>query len=691
MQLTEVLKLFDSPLSQEQCWAICYGVCKNLITKRNEDLQRKEKISYILNLDSLILTQRGEIEILQSEPNFHELQKDSELIFAIGNLMCRCLDYGLDELQINEVRFQDDLAELIGGMVLLNHEFDEGIVDIDLNESWGSRKLSAACRSFRTLNEVVRFCEARLLRRNIEARGSHYKSVCKALYIEISELKAFLGHVLYDYTEDRGSNLYNGPELAKKYVKDWAKLWISVMEELRQKTKDRRRKLLPEDYQFTPFEKVNFGSNEDLKASMNSTRNHNNFQRSDSLPSNAEDKILDFLRSRVSSHEEIRSNESGASETELNSHGSEASDTELNTCDEGTGDLNNLLAVDDNLLIENDKNNKNLNETIVNSTLNDGYLTDDNSIGSDDELSDLEDVVFPEKTKITVGEQLVRRISEWDEKSIENQIEQDFLDGLSDTEVESTDISPTVEAGNFLRTDSGRKKRLALSPEIVNDITDQTLTTQKEKFKFALDLPRISENSPLPKRRYTYSHKPRGLKKPLCRSMTNLNFVNLDDSNNEKIGCSLTEVFKIRQEVTRAELENTKDLDVKDCKKCFGCKRNKFSFFQRARNCTVCSRKYCVKCIREKSTVPTSLVDAVPPNLDVSYGSNIPLAVASRTQSAGNIQSLLQSEQDTFTWLETRSNVGLRLNMCLECKRFLESIDKEKQRTEWKVHLELDI
>jgi len=41
MQLTEVLKLFDSPLSQEQCWAICYGVCKNLITKRNEDLQRK--------------------------------------------------------------------------------------------------------------------------------------------------------------------------------------------------------------------------------------------------------------------------------------------------------------------------------------------------------------------------------------------------------------------------------------------------------------------------------------------------------------------------------------------------------------------------------------------------------------------------------------------------------------------------
>ena len=115
MQLSEVLRLFNSPLSQEQCWAMCYGISKKLISKRSEDFHRRERIKYILTFDSLVLTQRGEIEILQSEPNFQEVQKDSDLIFAIGNLICRCLDYGLDEHDIQEVTFQDDMAELIGG------------------------------------------------------------------------------------------------------------------------------------------------------------------------------------------------------------------------------------------------------------------------------------------------------------------------------------------------------------------------------------------------------------------------------------------------------------------------------------------------------------------------------------------------------------------------------------------------
>lgn len=115
MQISEVLRLFDSPLSQEQCWSICYGISRSLLRKRREDYQRKERIRYILSMDSLILTQRGEIEILHSEPNLMETQKDSELIFATGNLICRCLDYGLDAVDICEVAFQDDLAELIGG------------------------------------------------------------------------------------------------------------------------------------------------------------------------------------------------------------------------------------------------------------------------------------------------------------------------------------------------------------------------------------------------------------------------------------------------------------------------------------------------------------------------------------------------------------------------------------------------
>ena len=54
MRLSEVLKLFDSSLSQEQCWSIAYGVCKTLLIKKYEDHQRKERIRYVGNLDELI-------------------------------------------------------------------------------------------------------------------------------------------------------------------------------------------------------------------------------------------------------------------------------------------------------------------------------------------------------------------------------------------------------------------------------------------------------------------------------------------------------------------------------------------------------------------------------------------------------------------------------------------------------------
>ena len=152
MQLAEVLRLFNSPLSQEQCWAICYGVCTTLISKRREDSIRRERIKYIVNLDSLILTQRGDIEILHSEPSYQDWQRDTELIYAVGNLICQCLDYGLSEIEICEVRFQDDLAELIGGekiLLLLNYHYCVSVVDrnnvepISCRGSLLSRKFAA--------------------------------------------------------------------------------------------------------------------------------------------------------------------------------------------------------------------------------------------------------------------------------------------------------------------------------------------------------------------------------------------------------------------------------------------------------------------------------------------------------------------------------------------------------------------
>ncbi|XP_057302161.1 protein spire homolog 1-like [Hydractinia symbiolongicarpus] len=623
MQLSEVLKLFDSPLSQEQCWSVCYGTCKALMTKRREDYQRRERIKYILNLDSLILTQRGDIEILQSEPNFQETQNDSELIFAIGNLVCRCLDHGLDEEEICEVRFQDDLAELIGGMVLQSSEFDEGISEPDLGESWESRKFqSSHYRSFQRLSEVTRFCEARLLRRNIEARNKHYSNVSKALYVEASELKAFLGHVLHELDENSASlDETRGPELAKRYVKEWAKLWLRVMDELRKKTKKRRRNLKPEDYQSAPFDIFNMTeSNEEL-------RRGNTTKHSDSLPENAEDKIFNFLRTRVSSQEDVRNKSGSTSPVDI-------------TIEE-------------------------------NKDVRDGAP-------SAQEVSN-------EKKKISVEETLSRKISDWDDYSLDETLEEDYLKGY-----ESDD--ETDEVINKSSTHAPVKLAplcITVEPEVINE------TRKTRSSTLCHVLPEITRDAallPFHKRRHSIGRMSVERSQNISDSLQEIDIDEKDDES-EKIGSSLTEIFKIRQEITRSEMELIKDEDVLNLKKCFGCRRTKFSIFQRSRLCTVCNKKYCLKCIKENTNIPSQIVDALPVNIDVTHTAHTSALMSSRhmSKSMFNLGSTAAPGESKNTWLRNRHSNGLKLHMCTECKLFLDCIESEKTKQKWTVRLELDL
>lgn len=495
-------------------------------------------------------------------------------------------------------------------MVLQNSEFDEGIGDTDsLSESWESRKLQATrCRSFKSLIEVLRFCEARLLRKNIDSKDRHYLNISKALYLEVSELKAFLGHVLHKLDEEKNQvslDSHERPELAKKYVKEWAQLWIRVMSELRQKTKELREQnddLSPETeyYKCTPFDIANIGSTEDLQTTLRS-KIPSVEREGDILPHDAEDRIFDFLRSRVSSQEELRSFDGSVNDS----------------CDSSDGE---------------------------------SRLTRNAST---------------EKKVVPVHEGLVRRISNWDEYSLDDTLEQDFYDKQCLSDDENSNISLPKRT----LSDKSYDNRIASFDDVFND-SMSSMTARRNTVavsSFAKSSNRFSKSE-------------------MCLHQIDIN--DSEDEDLSKVGASLTEIFKIRQELTRAEFEFIKDCDVKEEKKCFGCQKNKFNFFQRSRVCSVCKRKYCYKCIKDKIPVPSSLTDALPVNIDVCHDGKVQSNLV-RSKSMLNVAAYNNRVQ--LPWQRDPKLGGVRLNMCSECHVFVESIKNEKKKSEWTVKLELDL
>lgn len=516
-------------------------------------------------------------------------------------------------------------------MVLQSNEFDEGIGDTDsLGESWeNSKRLNSSCRSFRTLVEVLRFCDARLLRKNIECQGNHYSNVTRALYLEASELKAFLGHVLHDLDTDRSSkDSLKTPSSTteintKKYIKDWAKLWIEVMVELRQKTKENKTQndelaaehIVPETeyYKCTPFTRENLNNTEEFEAMRKSTRSLDTL---DSLPSDAESRIFDFLKSRVSSHEEL--------------------DTRCMSPD-------SLDMLDS---------------------------TDDHHQG---------------QKKLLVHEKLARKISDWDQYSLDDTLDQDFLDG---SYVSDEDDDAFVDGG---MKDRKTNKTINIPTTVVKD--------NKEYDVFSDSMSSLRRNTAPSV--LSGQMKRKGISKSaMCLHQININEDDGCASDYEegsspeellnKIGASLTEIFKIRQELTRAELQMCQDKDVQKEKKCFNCKKNKFNIFQRARMCSVCKKKFCFVCITEGVPIPPSLTENLPPNIDVKYNAN------NQNQSGlVRSKSMLYVGPSTtikqLPWQRQAKVKGVQLSMCQECHDFVDSIKTEREKIEWKVQLELDI
>lgn len=114
------------------------------------------------------------------------------MVQSLGFAIYRALDWGLDESEERELSPQ--LERLID--LMANNDCDDsgcGVADEGYGGPEEEEEAEGGPRTVRTFKQAMRLCAARLT----DPRGAqaHYQAVCRALFVETLELRAFLARV----------------------------------------------------------------------------------------------------------------------------------------------------------------------------------------------------------------------------------------------------------------------------------------------------------------------------------------------------------------------------------------------------------------------------------------------------------------------------------------------------------------
>ncbi|NXT95465.1 SPIR2 protein, partial [Anhinga rufa] len=227
-----------------------------------------------------------------------------QMVQSLGFAIYRALDWGLDENEEREL--SPRLEQLIDLMTNSDSEdsgcgtADEGYGGQEEEEEGGE----GPPRAVRTFGQAMRCCAARLA--DPAEAQAHYQAVCRALFAETVELKAFLAKIrdakemLQKLKEDEEAEERPAAELGNLRNTDWARLWVQLMRELRhgvklKKVQEKQFNPLPTEYQLTPFEMLM----QDIRARNYKLRK---VMVDGDIPprvkKDAHELILDFIRSR---------------------------------------------------------------------------------------------------------------------------------------------------------------------------------------------------------------------------------------------------------------------------------------------------------------------------------------------------------------------------------------------------------
>ncbi|XP_068811863.1 protein spire homolog 2 [Struthio camelus] len=300
LSLEEVLKCYEQPLNEEQAWALCFQGCRAAAAAA-------AAAAGPLRTADIRLRGDGSVALPAAPPELPLLlspSTEAQMVQSLGFAIYRALDWGLDENEERELSPQ--LEQLIDLMTNSDSEdsgcgtADEGYGGQEEEEEGGE----GPPRAVRTFGQAMRCCAARLA--DPAEAQAHYQAVCRALFAETVELKAFLAKIrdakemLQKLKEDEEAEERPAAELGNLRNTDWARLWVQLMRELRhgvklKKVQEKQFNPLPTEYQLTPFEMLM----QDIRARNYKLRK---VMVDGDIPprvkKDAHELILDFIRSR---------------------------------------------------------------------------------------------------------------------------------------------------------------------------------------------------------------------------------------------------------------------------------------------------------------------------------------------------------------------------------------------------------
>ncbi|XP_077282647.1 spire type actin nucleation factor isoform X3 [Temnothorax americanus] len=326
LNLQDILLMFDSPVSQERAWALCYQIAKSL------SRSTENKFYEISELSQIILHKDGDIWLENLAGSKQSLVSEEKAVFSLGMAIFKALDFGSNAGE--EIALLPDLEALITLMTNCNRVCegdaeerlqetdDEGIErdsgDTDAEDYMMPKTAeSYADNSTCTLKAVLQIC-VRHVQSLHEDTDNYYQNMIQGFVEEALNLSQFLEKVVDKQSQDlfnpnntdrSSTSLQNIDTLD---FNDWtdiriwkaiqARFWVQVISELRRGVKlkkveanlgsrvsSRGEGTLP-DYKPTPYEI--------LMDDIRERRYH--LRKTPPTPSrkDAHAIILEFIRSR---------------------------------------------------------------------------------------------------------------------------------------------------------------------------------------------------------------------------------------------------------------------------------------------------------------------------------------------------------------------------------------------------------
>ncbi|KAM6430085.1 protein spire homolog 2 isoform 3-T3 [Liasis olivaceus] len=317
LSLEEVLKAYEQPVNEEQAWAVCFQCCRGLLQPdppppgaEEERRRRRGPAGRLRDTADLRLHKDGAVSA-RGEYGEAELPltltpaAEAQMVQSLGFVIYRALDWGLEENEERELT--PELERLIDLMTNSDSEdsgngsaADEGYSGQEEEEEAVAKGTLSAVRTF---GRVMQLCATRLSQP--QEAHVHYQAVCRALFLETVELKAFLAKIrdakeMLTKLKDEELRDRSAADLDNLRNTDWARLWVQLMRELRngvklKKVQQKQFDLLPTEYQLTPFEMLM----QDIRARNYKLRK---VMVDGDIPprvkKDAHELILDFIRSR---------------------------------------------------------------------------------------------------------------------------------------------------------------------------------------------------------------------------------------------------------------------------------------------------------------------------------------------------------------------------------------------------------